>query len=222
MGEDESLPRRKSYGGIKLSILVLFGLLLLGFFYLPEFFGSRVRTIVASPVLGPMHAIGISMYSYAQDHNGAYPVGKSSTEVFQKLIDGGYVTDPSLFFIKELNVPGKLKATSNMLKPENVCWDVTVPVDANSPDSVPVIFSTGYRVSYAPGGTAAPLFSSPSSLFSWNDRPKGVAVYYHGNSSIWLDDDGQPDGKVKNFVSADFDPKGKTYVQLTPDGLLSP
>ena len=222
MSRSASSSERKSYDGKTLRILILIGLLLFGLFYLPEFLGGRVRTIVASPVLGSVHAIGLAMYSYAQDYNGALPVGKSSTEMFQKLIDEGYVTDPTLFFVKELHVPGKLKAASNVLKPENVCWDVTVPVDVNSPDSVPLIFSTGYRINYAPGGVAVPLFSSSYNIFSSTNRPSGMAVYYHGNKAAWLDRDGQPDREVTNFVPTDFDPKGKTYIQLTPDGPLSP
>jgi hypothetical protein len=31
-----------------------------------------------------------------------------------------------------------------------------------------------------------------------------------------------PDGSIPNFIPADFDPKGKTYRQLTPDGELPP
>ena len=30
------------------------------------------------------------------------------------------------------------------------------------------------------------------------------------------------DGTIINFIPADFDPKGKIYVQLTPNGPLSP
>jgi len=31
-----------------------------------------------------------------------------------------------------------------------------------------------------------------------------------------------PDGTIPNFIPADFDPKGKVYRQLTPDGELPP
>jgi hypothetical protein len=154
------------------------------------------------------------MVQYEQDHNGAYPTGKSSTEVFQKLIDEHYVQDPTTFWIMSFNVPGKTKATSNELKPENVCWDVTVPLDAGSSDLLPVVFLTGYRINYVPGGSAVPLFSSSE------DRPPGIAVCYHGNNPAWLKNDGQPDRIVKNFISTAFDPAGKKYQQLTPDGPL--
>jgi hypothetical protein len=175
------------------------------------------RSAILAPVpLQDAHVIGIAMFQYANDHDGAYPTGTSSTEVFQKLIDGGYVTDPTRFYQPLLKIPGKTKATSNILKPENVCWDVTVPVDVSSSDLLPVIFSTGYRINYVPGGNALPI--SPSS----EDKPPGIAVHYHGNNAAWLKNDGQIDGIVTNFISPAFDPAGKEYQQLTPDGPLPP
>ena len=169
-----------------------------------------------SPGLQEVQAIGLAMYSYAQDHNGAYPVGKSSTEVFQKLIDGGYVTDPTIFFLELLKIPGKSKATSNSLKPENVCWDVTIPVDATSSDYLPLVFSTGYRVKYLPGGEAIPLFSDT------DGRLAAIVVFYSGMNATWVMNENLSFGDLPNFINSNFDPKGKTYIQLTPDGPLSP
>lgn len=160
-------------------------------------------------------AIGQVMFSYAEDHNGAYPTGKSSTEVFQKLIDAGYVNDPSVFWSEWVKVPGKTKATSNILKAENVCWDVTIPADSHSDDSLPLVFLTGYRIEYVPHGSATPLFP-------WAKEWTGIAVFYKGNNAAFLKNDGQPDGMVTNFISQAFEPAGKKYQQLTPDGPLAP
>src|ERR1700753_321458 len=44
-------------------------------------------------------AIVKAMNAYAADHGGAYPGGGTSTEVFQKLLDGHYVSDPKTFFV---------------------------------------------------------------------------------------------------------------------------
>ena len=180
---------------------------------------SPVRLSSRSAILAPVplqdtHVIGLAMFQYANDHNGAYPTGTSSTEVFQKLIDEKYLPDAAIFYQAVLDIPGKTKATSNVLKPENVCWDVTVPLDVTSSDLVPVVFSTGYKINYVPGGSAVPLFSSSE------DRPSGIAVHYHGNNAAWLKNDGQPDGIVTNFISQAFEPAGKKYQQLTPDGPL--
>ena len=95
------------------------------------------------------------MYSYAYDNQGNYPDGKSSTEVFQKLLDEGYCTDPTVFFIP---LSGKSEPIAGQkLKPENVCWDVTSGVDSSAPDGLPIVFTTGFKVTYIPGGTAVPI-----------------------------------------------------------------
>jgi hypothetical protein len=169
-------------------ILIFLGVVLV----LPMMRG-RLLSPHSDPVNQTVRTIGVAMYAYAMDHNGAYPTGKSSTEVFQKLVDEGYVTE---------------------LKPENVCWDVTIPLDAAPSDDVPVVFSSGYRINYVPGGDATPILSAPK------PRYDGVSVCYHSNSASWQE--GQPDGIVPNFISPDFKPDGKKYVQLTPDGPLGP
>jgi hypothetical protein len=177
--------------------------------------------------------IGQAMFSYATDNvqNGnAYPDGNSSTEVFQKLIDGGYVTDPTIFYVP---LPGKVKAVAGQkLKPENVCWDVTSGVDSNSSDLVPLVFITGYRMTYAPGGSAVPVIKPYPPFWSeprtwsqwWNDAPapepgpSGIAIFYKGNNAVFLKLN--LDGSLPNVVSPEFKPDGKTYRQLTPDGPL--
>jgi len=156
--------------------------------------------------------IGIALFSYAQDHNGMYPTGKSSTEIFQKLIDEKYLSDSTLFCTQAKLLPGKTEATSDRLKPENVCWDLTIPMDDKSSDFLPVVFLTGYRVNYMQGGKAVPLFSSSE------PGPPGIAVCYHGGSAAWLKNDGHPVGIIANFISPNFVPDGKKYQQLTPDG----
>ncbi|MEI9999859.1 MAG: hypothetical protein WDO13_12225 [Verrucomicrobiota bacterium] len=46
----------------------------------------------------------------------------------------------------------------------------------------------------------------------------GLAVFYKGNNARWMKADGE--GAVPNFVPATFDPKGRTFHQLTPGGVL--
>jgi len=183
------------------------------------------------------HTIGLCMFAYAQDHDQLYPDGNSSTEVFQKLLDGGYVTDPTLFY---LAMPGKTKPVPGQkLKPENVSWDVTGGADLSSPDELPLVFMTGYKISYAPGSAAVPLvkpyppFGLEEPYQKWFDwllrRPTirwsesgGIAVHYKNNSSMYKKLETAPngDGTIPDFIPPDFKPDGKTYRQLTPDGVL--
>ncbi|MCE0498049.1 MAG: hypothetical protein LV481_08910 [Methylacidiphilales bacterium] len=207
-------------------------------------FGPSAGSHWSSAMVSSSHAarqaraISLLMFAYANAHQGAYPTGTSSTEIFQKLIDENHMTssgksyheiiedlidnkevrDPAIFW---LDIPGKIMATSTVLKPENVCWDVTVPVDKNSPGELPVVFVTGYKVTYASRGTAIPLPKT-------GDR-KWTAIFYESGLCIGTsiefgspnEPSIQPDGTIINFIAANFDPAGKEYQQLTPDGPLA-
>jgi hypothetical protein len=152
--------------------------------------------------------IGLMMFQYATDNNGGYPDGKSSTEIFQKLIDGNYVADPTIFYTP---LPGKTKPTAGQkLKPENVCFDVTSGADSDASDLLPLVFVTGYKVTYAPGAAAVPVVKP---------TPRAMIAFYKGNNAKVLI--AGPDGSIANFVPASFDSKGKTYHQLTPDGPMA-
>lgn len=185
-------------------------------------FGCGFIGVLAGIALGPItkgiekakesasmqyaRSISIAMFSYANDHNGAYPDGKTSTEVFQKLIDQKYITDPGVFYI--LGMPGKTKATSLQLTADNVCYDVTSGVTSNSPDGLPVVFSTGYTVTYAAGAAATP---DPSARLPF----PGMAVAYKSNSAhFWTAD--VPGGTVPGIMPASFDSGSTTYQQLKP------
>ena len=171
---------------------------------------------LATASKGCLHAASIvrSLDDYAADHQGAYPVGKSSTEIFQSLLDGHYINDPGILY---LPMSGKVKADTNHLKPENVCWDVTYCDGSAPPDGVPLVFSTGYKISYTAGGSAllqkkfSFLQSSDNEYLAYAQKG-GFASYSHVS----------PDGTIPNFVPPVFDPKGKTYRQITPDGELPP
>jgi len=146
--------------------------------------------------------IDIAMFAYAQDHNGAYPTGATSTEVFQKLIDEKYITNPAIFY---LAMPGKTKATSNHLTAENVCYDVTAGVTSDSPDGLPVVFSTGYIVTYIPGTDAT---RDPDGKIPF----PGMALAYKDSRALFWK--GIPEGP--RVVPSTFNPGSKTYQQLKP------
>lgn len=172
-------------------------------------------------------AIAEALDQYAALNGTDFKV-RSSTELFQKLVDRKLITDPAVFY---LPFPGKSPAANGQpLKPENVGWDATTPYpDLRS--QIPVIFVTGCKVNYAPGGSAVALGSSlPGfldehlSLFQeWNHDAMVscdgdlIAIHRFGGG------DGFPlgaDRTVAHFISPDIDLHGRTYRQLTPDGTL--
>ena len=189
-----------------------------------------LASIVAGPV-GPVkkarqsasvqtaHALGLALYSYANDSDGHYPDGPSSTEVFQQLMDGGYVTDPEIFY---LPMVGKTKAAPDQkkLRPENVCWDVTGGATSKDSPELPLVFMTGFRMTYAPGGGAVSLVD-PYPLYLDTKSSPGLAVFYINDAASWLSSDTSNGPFSKSRVlPLDFDTHGKTYRQLTPDGVL--
>jgi hypothetical protein len=174
------------------------------------------RSIPIPPGLTSCRQIGLVLAAYAQDHGGKYPTGQSSTGIFQKLYDEKYLSDPRvLYYSDPTRIAGKTKWTSGPIKPENVCWDVTIPLDSRSPDSLPLVFLTGYRVHYVPGGDAVPLKISSQIL-------DGLPVCYKSLSVMWKKADS--DGTVTDFLPSDFNPEDENFTQLTPEGrlLLSP
>jgi len=195
-----------------------------------------IRQVPINSAIQIGRQIGMMMFEYATDNDGNYPDGKSSTEVFQKLLDGGYCTDPTIFYI---SLSGKTKSLPGQkLKPENVCWDVTSSLNQNSPSGLPLVFMTGYKVNYVPGGTAVPLVKPypPFWTRTWlgwlrgepepprnvNTLDPGIAAFYIGNLAKFMkfNTTVNSEGSIPNFISPDFKPDGKTYRQLTPDGPL--
>lgn len=184
------------------------------------FFGLFVVSCLAGIALGPItngikqaqkaatvqsaRAISMEMTQYAIDHNGAYPSGKTSTEVFQKLLDDGYATDAGIFYIR---MPGKVRATSKHLTAENVCYDVTSGIVNDSPADTPVVFTTGYIVTYAPGGEAQPDPRHPGPF-------TGISVAYKSGMAKFLKS--LKDGAVLSLCPTTFEANGKDYIQLTP------
>jgi hypothetical protein len=212
---ESNAPKQKNYFravayccGVGFVLWLFIGVALLPIRVVPDW-------VMPSAELQTTRTIGISMFQYAADHHGKYPDGKSSTEVFQKLINEQYVSDPTIFFIP---LPGKTEPIEGQsLKPENVCFDVTSGVDASAPDGLPIVFITGYKVTYAPGGAAIPLVKTPQDV---EVGTSGIAVCYKDNSAMFrlLETAANSAGTIPNFVSPMFDAQGKTYRQLTPDG----
>ncbi len=178
------------------------------------------RPSVQSSSMQQAHEIAIVLTAYAQDHNGHFPEGKTSTEVFQHLLDEAYINDPRIFYVgnERWSMPGKVLGTDNHLKPKNVCWDVTGGADANSPDNLPVVFLHGYQVTYQPNASAVLVDQSPRTWSQWWNGPAKyktfIAVAFKDNTVRVFPTDSQ--GAIPNFIPADFDPKGRTYRQLTP------
>ena len=181
--------------------------------------------------------IGELLNKYANDHGGKFPSGNSSTEVFQKLLDEKYVTDAFIFYT---TFPGKTEPPWNQkLESKNVCWDVTIGVTSDSPDTIPLVILTGFKVNYVSGAPGTPYIKPYPKLFYmtrtiqgwWNGEPDPtpyaatVVCYKNSNPAFVKLDMAAPSYESilnlnSNSISPNFKPDGKTYRQLTPDGPL--
>ena len=176
--------------------------------------GSGGTKSPESAAMQTSRTLQLCLYQFAGDHGGKYPTGSSSTEVFQKLVDEQYLTATEILY---LSMPGKVKTTSNHLKPENVCFDVTAGMTDKTPDDVPGVFITGYQIDYRPGGSAVRL-----SDHAQPDAGKdGIAIAYHSNNAFYKIANRDGSGAVTNIVPADATIGPGPYTQLTPDGPLN-
>jgi hypothetical protein len=200
---------KKGCGCFVKSLAALFLFVLLGIALGPMTSGTKAASVVSQ-----VREIGEAMSAYAADHHGVYPTGGSSTEIFQKLIDEKYISDPAVFYYYGLRE--KVPPSSTRLKPENVAFDVTSGVDGSSSDLLPVVFLTGFKVGYSAGAPAIPLRNTR------DIRSSGIAVYYKNFIAAYKGNDMKPDGVVDEFIPNEFSDPGKIYQQLTPNGPLSP
>src|ERR1022692_1566754 len=95
--------------------------------------GPRGNIVLKGPAAAACRGIADCLHKYSLDHQGHYPEGKTSTEVFQHLIDEKYMTYPEYLWAY-VPFSGKIPAEGTHLKPENVGWDVTCCVDSSAPD----------------------------------------------------------------------------------------
>jgi len=214
----DSRPSGKRPKARDIIVIVVVILIVVGVLQTPSSSGFSAGRSAAAMTA---KAISISLIAYSHDHAGQYPEGATSTEVFQHLIDEGYVTDPSIFYFAYAHLTGKIRPEGMRLKPENVCWDITSSVDTSTPRNLPVVFITGYKVSYQAGAAATAVVADSVPKRTWSQWWNGVPAYRpfiavatkDGVAKAVVAND---DGSIPNFIPADFDAKGKTYRQLTP------
>ena len=154
--------------------------------------------------ISQVNAIVQAMDAYAKDHGGAYPEGNTSTEVFQKLLDGRYVSDPKIFFVL---TGGKYPAASSQLDARNVCFDVTGGATAKSPDDLPLVFTSGFNVKYAPGVNATHATDIVGIVHGMAICAKDGRAHFQRETA---------DGSVPDFFPAAAVTKDEHYRQLKP------
>lgn len=185
---------------------------------------NALKTARQSAAAQSSHGIAQLMLQYAMDQ-GQYPDATTSTDVCKLLLSKKYLTSPDIFYLQggaQKKFTGTNPATN--LTAQNVSWDITgmdgtgttsgpVGISLNSPDELPVIFSTGGTVNYpkqAGAGSATCTAAGPMGT-------DGLAVTYRDAHSVFVKID-STDGSytISNFIAGSFDPEGQIYVQRKP------
>ncbi len=192
--------RRTGRGGFTLvELLVVIGIIaiLAGVALGPITRG--IKQAKQSAGLQTARTIGLAEFSFSNDNNGSYPdvknqgsgTGQQAAAVAQALLQGNYISDPSIFYISG-SAATKFTGTtaSTTIAQNNISWDFGGlangnGLNTNTPDQVPVVWS-----SVAGGGTepsidaTGVLTCTPVSSNAYGTA--GVAVAFKSNSASFI------------------------------------
>jgi prepilin-type N-terminal cleavage/methylation domain-containing protein len=198
--------RTQSRGGFTLvELLVVIGIIaiLAGVALGP--ITNGIKKAKQSAGLQTAHAIGLSMYSFANDNNQSYPdVNNPSSSTFsadasadaQALLAGNYVTDPSIFYISggvASKYTGTVASAITNIAATNISWDFFGNASKGGLSStnyqyMPIFMSSivgGTQMSLTGGSTAGTILTvMPASTNPFGTG--GVAVFYINNSAAFV------------------------------------
>jgi prepilin-type N-terminal cleavage/methylation domain-containing protein len=160
-----------------------------------------------SAAMQSAHAIGIALYSFANDNSQTYPDGGSpgvpagntaGATAFadaQALLAGGYVTDPSIFYISgsaASKYTGTASSAVTAMSQANISWDFAgnggAGLSATNYQYMPLVWTSIAK------GTEPTLSSASTSNTAVTCVPgssdafgtAGMAVFYINNSALFL------------------------------------
>ena len=162
---------------------------------------NGIKKAKESSAVQEAHALGLAMYSAANDNSQVYPdsTGKDASDVAKTLFVGGYVTDPGIFYISGGNATKYTAATSTVaasIAKTNISWDFAGAsgsgLNSTQGQWAPLLWNsiagdtsaTQVTVaSYtAAGGTSVTAVAGTNSAFG----QAGMAVFYINNSSSFI------------------------------------
>jgi len=171
------------------------------------------------------HAIGLAMYSSANDNNQLYPdsSGGTADNIASLLLTGGYVTDPSIFHLSGDTAATVLSQSNNtassIIGSGVTTWDFLgnngAGVSSTAYPFLPILWSTlagGTQFSVVASAnqpmTGVPVAANPFGT-------GGVAIFYINNSASFAIPSNASTGAV-NMVTAANNLGGAptTYVVL--------
>ena len=201
---------RQSRGGFTLvELLVVIGIIaiLAGVALGP--ITNGIKKAKQSAGLQTAHSIGLALYSFANDNSQTYPdtgtpgvpSGNSAAGAMadvQPLLTGGYITDPSIFFISggtATKYTGTAASAATSMTATNISWDFAgnggAGLNSSNYQYLPIMWST---VATAGSGVEPTLSAANTVGTAVNATPgagnpfgtAGMAVFYINNSSQFI------------------------------------
>jgi prepilin-type N-terminal cleavage/methylation domain-containing protein len=224
--------RSSSRGGFTLvELLVVIGIIaLLAGVALGPITGA-MKTAKDNAAMQTTHSLYLADFQYSVDNTsqGQFADGTDGGAIAQELLNGGYITDPSIFYLAggaATKFVGANAANSITLK--NVSWDfygVTgagsgastfVGVGTNDPDQLPLIWTTGNTITL-PGGAGA---YGPAVVNVPGGNPLGTdgipVVYKSGSSAFKKTNVIGPPAQITQFVDESYNPPAGTVYAIRP------
>ena len=150
------------------------------------------------------HAIGLALYSCANDNQQLYPdtsnpagnTGTGAAAPAHALLAGGYVTDPSIFYISTDTAASKYTGTiasaASTIAVSNISWDFVgvtggTGLSSTSLPYLPVLWST-----LGTGGTVTGLATGPNAVITCTPatanpfQTTGMVIFYENNSAAFV------------------------------------
>jgi prepilin-type N-terminal cleavage/methylation domain-containing protein len=165
---------------------------------------NGIKKAKQSAGLQSAHAIGIAMYSCANDNQQLYPdtanptgnTGTGAAAAVRPLLSGGYVSDPSIFYISSdtlaTKYTGTTSAAPSTITAAEISWDFIgaggAGMSSVSYPYLPVLWSTlgaAGTITGLAGGPNAAITTTPGST-SLPFGTAGLAIFYANNSSAFI------------------------------------
>jgi prepilin-type N-terminal cleavage/methylation domain-containing protein len=164
--------------------------------------------------------IGLSEFSYSNDYNQTYPFGVVSEDIANTLLNGGYLSDPSIFY--QAGTPNAVKGggtTPYALTAVNVNFDFMVNkatgLSSTAADGTPLVQLTGGTLAMQALGPITCTILATETAFGTD----GLAVSYKSNSAKFMKAiaTSATQASIANFVDSSYnDPNAGNYTLLKP------
>lgn len=153
MSADRDVPAKRGWGCAQVLVVVAILLLALGF--MPFTFNQVSYRAPIMQASSNCRQILISLKSYAGDHNGHYPEGRTANEAFRELFKAGLMEDERAFtaasspFEPDNNIGDAPNFDEALVAGENH-WAMTSGVKDSDSGNTPLVFENPVRAEWPP------------------------------------------------------------------------